>query len=213
MRLPIFSRTEFVLSAASPADLPADGRPEVAFAGRSNAGKSSALNAITGRKALARVSKTPGRTQLINFFDLAGQAWLVDLPGYGFAQAPDEVRRNWSRLVESYFQRRDSLRGVILLVDARHAMTEMDAQMLDWAIATGRPCHLLLTKADKLNRRDATKQLKSMREALPLSSCTAQLFSGLTHDGVEEAQGLLAGWLGLDLGPKKNPEGRGGPSG
>jgi GTP-binding protein len=168
----------------------------MAFAGRSNAGKSSALNALCGRKALARVSKTPGRTQLLNFFELA-DGRLVDLPGYGFAKAPHTLREAWGELIEGYLESRRCLRGLVIVMDSRHPLTAFDRMMLGWARAEALPCHLLLTKADKLRPSEQRKILREVMEELPTLHPlgSAQLFSSETRFGVEEAREFLRGWL------------------
>lgn len=208
-----FAQAAFLTSAADAGGLPPDAGQEVAFAGRSNAGKSSALNRITARRALARVSKTPGRTQLINFFTLGdptGEALrLADLPGYGFAQVPLEVKQRWRGMIEGYLQARRSLRGLVLVMDARHPLTEFDTQMLEWCGAIGLPMHVLLSKADKLTRNAAAKTLAQVRARLG-AHASAQLFSALSGQGTDEAREKIAEWLDPQ---KKTPGGRGGPSG
>ena len=210
----LFRAAEFDLSVAKPQELPPARGPEVAFAGRSNAGKSSAINTLAGRTRLAFVSKTPGRTQLINFFRLDGHGFLVDLPGYGYAAVPGEMRDRWRELIERYLVDRPSLCGLVLIMDARHPMTPLDRQLLDWFAPSGKPVHVLLTKADKLSRGPAQLTLRQVREALrdqpgPVS---AQLFSSLKRSGVEEAEGVIGGWLGLPQ-KKKTPGQRGGKPG
>jgi GTP-binding protein len=167
---------------------------EIAFAGRSNAGKSSAINTLTGRKRLAYVSKMPGRTQLINFFSLDGRAFLVDLPGYGYADAPGEVRRHWETLVGEYIANRESLAAVVVVMDARHPLMPLDRQLLGWLRDAGRPAHVLLTKADKLSKQAARVTLDKVRRELaqlwPRS--TVQLFSSLKGEGIAEAADILA---------------------
>lgn len=192
---------EFVTSGYDEKTLPA-AAAEVAFAGRSNAGKSSAINALTRRKGLARVSKTPGRTQAINFFrigppDDTSARFLVDLPGYGFAKVPEALRRKWVGLLENYLRKRSSIRGLMLIMDARHPFTELDCQMLDWYQPdAARPVHILLTKADKLGRQAQAQVLQEVREALAgRPGCSAQLFSSSAAIGREEAEQVLAGWL------------------
>jgi GTP-binding protein len=187
-----FASARFLMSAAQLEQLPAPDRPELAFAGRSNAGKSSALNALCGRKQLARVSKTPGRTQLLNFFELA-DGRLVDLPGYGFAKAPRSLRDDWGVLIEGYLASRECLRGLVVVMDSRHPLTAFDRMMLGWAAAEGLPCHLLLAKADKLASGAARKTLRDVERELPQlhPRATAQLFSSRTHDGVEGARQVL----------------------
>ena len=192
-------KARYLASAHIPRQLPPDGGFEVAFAGRSNAGKSSALNALTRQNALARVSKTPGRTQLINFFRLNSGALLVDLPGYGYAAVPEKVRRDWQGLIEHYLKHRESLAGLVLIMDSRHPLTPLDRTMIDWFVPSGRPMHVLLTKSDKLSRGAATATLQDVRRQLaPLGpQVTVQLFSSLKKTGVEEAEHVIAGWLGL----------------
>lgn len=181
----------FLKSAQTPAQFLADEGMEVAFAGRSNAGKSSAINMIVGRRQFARVSRTPGRTQLINFFALdaavPGGRRLVDLPGYGFAKVPESVQRQWRGLMEGYFTRRRALTGLMLVVDVRRGLLEFDRQMLAWAEGARCPVHVLLTKADKLSRGAAAAVLQSTRRALD-GGAGVQLFSSLTRQGVDEAR-------------------------
>jgi GTP-binding protein len=185
---------QFVLAAHRVSQLPADLGAEVAFAGRSNAGKSSALNALTGHKGLARTSKTPGRTQQMVAFALpatvAGEPWrLIDLPGYGYAKVPEELRAHWKQEIDAYLHRRQSLRGVVLIADIRHPLKEFDRMMLDFCFATGLPCHLLLTKADKLSRNQAAQALAAMRKSFPDGlHATAQVFSSPAGTGVDEAR-------------------------
>ena len=192
-----FANARFLMSGADLDRLPPPDRPEVAFAGRSNAGKSSALNRICAQKALARVSKTPGRTQLLNFFEV-NDGRLVDLPGYGFAQVPGKVRRDWGALVTGYIQSRECLRGLVLVMDARHPLTDFDRQMLAWGQAQGLPCHILLTKADKLGFGAQKKVLADVASTLPALQATAsvQLFSSETSLGLDQAREVVAGLLG-----------------
>lgn len=191
-----FRRCEFLKGAVQLRQCPPPGVPEVAFAGRSNAGKSSALNRITGRRALARASKTPGRTREINFFELADGGRLVDLPGYGFARAPETTRRQWRRMMEDYLARREDLRGLILMMDVRHPLTDFDRQMLDWSAAVDLPCHILLTKADKLSRGKAGNVLQDVRRRTQhQGGVTVQLFSATAPLGVEDAQARISQWL------------------
>lgn len=191
-----FNSAAFMLSVARIADLPQDVGSEVAFAGRSNAGKSSALNLITARNGLARVSKTPGRTQLLNFFALSPEARLVDLPGYGFAQVPMEVREKWAQLIESYLVRRCSLKGLVILMDIRHPMTPLDRQVLNLCLREGFACHILLTKADKLGRGAAGAALNFVRkEVAHMPLVSVQLFSSTTRLGLDEARQRLTVWL------------------
>ena len=201
-----FRHARFLKSANALSDLPADDGREVAFAGRSNAGKSSALNAISGVGGLARVSKTPGRTQLINFFTLAGQYRLVDLPGYGYARVPPSIRLHWARLMEDYFTARASLAGLVLVMDMRHPLTDFDRQMLAWVTPLGRPVLALLTKADKLSRSARLKSCGDVKTVLA-GQVEVLAFSAVSAEGVEAARTRLEHWL-TDSGrsPKeKNP--------
>ncbi len=199
----LFCNAKFVTSVADPRLLPAPQGFEIAFAGRSNAGKSSAINALTNHTRLAFVSKTPGRTQLINFFDLAQGAVLVDLPGYGYADVPEAVRSKWRGLIEAYLTQRKTLIGLVLIMDARRPLTELDCQLLDWFCPSGRPVHVLLTKADKLNRSDAGLTLRRVREDVRrfASPITVQLFSALKKAGLEEAEMAVGPWLGQNKAP------------
>ncbi len=191
-----YSHARFLQSVPEPQQAPPDSGYEVAFAGRSNAGKSSALNALTQRKSLARTSKTPGRTQHLVFFELDGERRLVDLPGYGFAKVPDKIRRQWGLAMEQYFIERQSLRGLILLMDVRHPLTDFDKQMLQWCQHARMPVHILLTKADKLKRGPAMSSLLKVQKALAEQhNVSVQLFSALKHTGVEEARAVLDAWL------------------
>lgn len=194
---------QFVLAAHRVSQLPADLGAEVAFAGRSNAGKSSALNALTNHKGLARTSKTPGRTQQMVAFALPpltqgeGEpplvARLIDLPGYGYAKVPEELRAHWKQEIDAYLHQRQSLRGVVLIADIRHPLKEFDRMMLDFCFATGLPCHLLLTKADKLSRNQAAQALAAMRKSFPDGlHATAQVFSSPAGTGVDEARERVA---------------------
>jgi GTP-binding protein len=192
-----FKNAGFLISANALSQLPSDEGAEVAFAGRSNAGKSSALNVITEQRNLARTSKTPGRTQLINFFEVDADHRLVDLPGYGYAKVPEKIKRHWQQVLSDYLATRQCLRGLILLMDIRHPMKEFDRQMLDWCEHQQMPVHILLTKADKLKRGPASNTLQSIRKILkadyPLAS--VQLFSAQNLQGVEEARDKLSAWL------------------
>ncbi len=186
------SQAEFWRAAGRPADLPPPGAPEIALAGRSNVGKSSALNALTGRKALARVSKTPGRTQTINFFTLGEAGLLVDLPGYGYARVPQALRAQWSELVGSYVRSRENLVGVVVLVDARHPLMPLDRQLIAW-LGDERQKLILLTKADKLSRTEQSAALRTVRADLPRDE--VRLFSSVSKFGVDECRDLLERWL------------------
>jgi GTP-binding protein len=191
----IYPQVKFLLSAAESHQLAPDVGREIAFAGRSNSGKSSAINAITQRSGLARVSRTPGRTQLINFFELAPERRLVDLPGYGFAKVPERVRLHWLQLMERYFNVRESLVGLVLIVDSRRGLGEQDVGMLEWLLARDRLAHVLLTKADKLNRRDGQRVLRETLAACSDTSVSAQLFSATEKQGFEEARQVMTRWL------------------
>ena len=194
-----FNNTEFVTSAATLNDCPDESLAEVAFAGRSNAGKSSAINAITGQTKLAKISKTPGRTQLINFFEVEPQHYLVDLPGYGFAKVPLAVKQKWQAELERYLRQREALAGIVLLSDVRHPLKEFDQMMVDWAVQSELPVLLLLTKADKLKRGAAQNTLLKVQKALvDLPEINVQLFSALKRQGLEEARSKLTEWLKTD---------------
>ena len=195
-----FTTAEFLKSAARLDHAPPDDGHEAAFAGRSNAGKSSALNAISGHKGLARTSKTPGRTQLINFFTITPEARLVDLPGYGYAKVPLEVKAQWERHLNAYLAERASLAGLILLMDVRHPLTDFDRQMLAWCRQADLAVHVLLTKADKLKRGAAQNTLLSVKRDLGLlhPTATVQLFSALDGSGLDQARTLLSTWLALE---------------
>jgi len=193
--MPAYAQATYLTSASEPRQFVADEGREVAFAGRSNAGKSSAINVITGRRGLARTSKTPGRTQLVNFFSLGLDQRLVDLPGYGFAKVPEAMRRDWRRLMESYFSRRTSLVGLVVVVDSRRLLTEGDLQMLEWARFAGCAAHVLLTKADKLSRGRAAAALQAVRRELG-ADVSVQLFSALKKSGVDDARIALDGTFG-----------------
>ena len=201
--MPLFRNAQFEISIAKPSGLPPPAGPEIAFAGRSNAGKSSAINTLVGHVRLAFVSKTPGRTQLINFLRLNSGALLVDLPGYGYAAVPEKIRRQWQGLIESYLKHRESLIGLVLIMDSRRPLTALDRQMIDWFAHSGRPIHVLLTKSDKLSRGAAAAVLQEVRRALqPLGpQVTVQLFSSLKKSGVEEAEAVIGGWLSGEIAP------------
>lgn len=189
-----FPTAAFLRAAGRPADFPPAGPPEIAFAGRSNVGKSSAINALLGRRAIARTSKTPGRTQTINFYGLGDAARFVDLPGYGYARVPKPLREQWRQLVGSYLQGRTSLVGVVLVMDARHPLTALDAQLLEWL---GRfPTLALLSKADKLSRREQEVALRDCASRLDdAPDLRVALFSSETRQGVDEARAVLQSWL------------------
>ncbi|MGE0079790.1 MAG: ribosome biogenesis GTP-binding protein YihA/YsxC [Thiohalomonadaceae bacterium] len=192
-----YRKAHFITSANALHQLPPDSGREVAFAGRSNAGKSSAINALVGQTGLARTSKTPGRTQLINLFGLDEERRLVDLPGYGYAQVPEAVKQHWQALLERYLSTRRSLEGLVLIMDVRHPLTEYDRIMLGWCAHRGMPVHALLTKADKLNRGPALATLQKVRKTLEAEfpGVTVQLFSSHSKTGLDEARAVLDAWL------------------
>jgi len=193
----LFRHAVFEISVAKPQYLPEATGPEIAFAGRSNAGKSSAINTLVGHTRLAFVSKTPGRTQLINLFRLRNGAALVDLPGYGYADVPEKIRKQWQGLLETYLTRRQALAGLVMIMDARRPLTDLDRQMLNWFGPTGKPIHCLLTKADKLTRQEQAKVLREVHSEVADagSPITAQLFSSLKKLGMDEAETVIAAWL------------------
>jgi GTP-binding protein len=194
---------QFILAAHRISQLPSDSGAEVAFAGRSNAGKSSALNTLTGHRGLARTSKTPGRTQQMVAFSLPpliqGEgaapltARLIDLPGYGYAKVPEELREHWKQEIDAYLKHRQSLRGIVLIADIRHPLNDFDRMMLEFCFATHLPCHVLLTKADKLSRSQASQALAALRKEMAASGtqATAQMFSSHTPTGVDEARATV----------------------
>lgn len=196
-----FHATKFLTSANQLTQLPETEGHEVAFAGRSNAGKSSALNALTSQSTLARTSKTPGRTQLINYFEVDPQNFLVDLPGYGYAKVPERIRLHWQSVIQGYFETRKNLTGLIMMMDVRHPMTVLDEQMLRWCESQDLRVHILLTKADKLKRGPAKSALFQVQEALKEFSmpATVQLFSATDHTiGLQDALKVLNEWLPRD---------------
>lgn len=196
-----FRRAQFLTSAAKLAQCPPDTGTEVAFAGRSNAGKSSCINVLTDNRHLARASKTPGRTRLINFFALneAASQRLVDLPGYGYAKVSQEMKEEWQQHLENYLRERETLRGLVLLMDIRHPLKDFDINMLDWAESTELPVHCVLTKADKLNRGPAQQALLQVRKQLSARTVpvSVQLFSAPSKQGVDELAATLGHWLAL----------------
>ena len=191
----LYPEARFITSAARAAQFLPDEGAEVAFAGRSNAGKSSAINSILGRRDFARTSKTPGRTQLINFFALAADQRLVDLPGYGYAKVSREMREQWREMLGDYFDSRDSLAGLMVVVDSRRGVLEFDLQMLEWGRALDCQLHVLLTKADKLSRQEATAALRAAERELQDLRVSVQLFSATTRLGLEQARTELATML------------------
>ena len=192
-----YRAARYVISAHHLRQLPADEGYEVAFAGRSNAGKSSAINTLTGQKSLARTSKTPGRTQQIVIFDIDEHRRIADLPGYGYAKVPEKLKAHWQKVMQQYFESRQCLRGVVLVVDIRHPMRPFDEQMLAWCAASGVPCHVLLTKADKLKRGPAQAALHQVRKALP-PGASAQVWSSKSRDGLDSLIQLLNQWYDLE---------------
>ena len=194
---PIYPKARFLKSAPDARHLPADSGFEVAFAGRSNSGKSSAINTLCNQRALARTSKTPGRTQLINVFELPDDRRIIDLPGYGFAKVPEKVRRDWGRMIEGYLANRASLKGLVLVMDIRHPLTDYDEQMLAWCRHRLLPVHILLSKADKLKFGAAKNTLLKVKQQLKDSGLrvSVQMFSSLKKTGTEEAYAVLDGWL------------------
>ncbi len=190
-----FRSARYLLSAHHLRQLPPDAGIEIAIAGRSNAGKSSAINVLTGQKSLARTSKTPGRTQQIVIFELDPERRIADLPGYGYAKVPQSLREHWRKIMQAYFDTRRCLRGVVLVMDIRHPMKPFDEQMLAWCEASELPCHVLLTKADKLKRGPARNALQSVRRRLPRRA-SAQVFSAKNREGLEALVDTLSGWFG-----------------
>jgi len=209
--MPLFRNAQFEISIAKPSGLPPPSGPEIAFAGRSNAGKSSAINTLAGHVRLAFVSKTPGRTQLLNFFRLNSGALLVDLPGYGYAAVPEKVRREWAGLIETYLKKRESLIGLVLdrWIRAIRSPRSTGTMIDSVRGVPGVPIHVLLTKSDKLSRGAAAAVLQEVRRALaPLGpQVTVQLFSSLKKSGVEEAEKVIGGWLLGDLQPAPDDSG------
>lgn len=196
-----YRRAQFLKSAPTLRECPLDQGSEVAFAGRSNAGKSSAINTLTGNRKLARTSKTPGRTQLLNFFSIDEQHRLVDLPGYGFAKVPLAVKNEWQQHLDAYLSARQSLRGLVLLMDIRHPLQPFDTVLLDWAARSAMPVHILLTKADKLTYgagRTALLQVQKALTAKPGLHATVQMFSAHDGQGLEDLQRRLDSWLLAD---------------
>lgn len=196
------ARARYLLAAHTPKQLPPDGGFEVAFAGRSNAGKSSALNAMCQQNALARVSKTPGRTQQLVFFDIppSTDRYLVDLPGYGYAKVPHELKDHWQAFLDRYFRTRNALKGLVVVMDIRHPLKDYDRHMLSYAVERGIPAHALLTKADKLGRGQQANALQAVKKELFSQfgdTVSVQTFSGESKQGVDEARAVVIGWLGF----------------
>src|SRR5574343_330974 len=214
--MPLFQKAVFHTTVAHLRDLP-QAECEVAFAGRSNAGKSSAINTLAGRVRLAYVSKTPGRTQHLNYITLAEGKYFVEVPGYGYAKAPEAIRSQWEGLIGPYLNKREQLAGLVVIMDIRRPMTDLDLRLIDWFRPTGRPIHILLSKADKLSRQEQTKALRSVKAEVATwgdaELYSVQLFSSLKKTGVEEAERVLAKWLEIEIKPKENkgPPDKGGP--
>lgn len=198
-------------------DLPATVVPEIAFAGRSNAGKSTAINVLCNQKRLAFASKTPGRTQHINYFSVGPvdepAGYLVDLPGYGYAEVPSAAKAHWEALLSSYLQSRAQLRGMVLMMDARRPLTELDRRMIEWFAPTGKPIHTLLTKCDKLTRQESVNALRATQKGLAeyrdagyAGELTVQLFSALKRTGLDEAHLLIEAWLATDRAGSSEPQ-------
>ena len=194
----LFQNAKFFTTVNHLKDLP-DAPAEIAFVGRSNAGKSSAINTLTNHVRLAYVSKTPGRTQHINFFELSNGSFMVDLPGYGYAQVPEAIRTHWVKLLGDYLQQRCQLIGLVLIMDARHPLKELDLRMLDFFHITGRPVHILLSKADKLSKNEQIKTLgavkKSLKPYMTRQRISVQLFSSLKKQGIEEVNQVVGEWF------------------
>jgi len=200
--MPLLQKAKFLTSANHINELPEDDGLEIAFAGRSNAGKSSAINSLSRQNRLAYVSKQPGRTQLVNFFEIEERKYLVDLPGYGYAKVPESMRKHWQKTLPTYLQQRQSLVGLVIVMDIRNPLTELDINMLDWFAPRQKPIHVLLTKCDKLSKDKQNKTLFSVQKKLEnqwstfyQTPCTVQLFSSLKKIGLEEADGVLETWL------------------
>ena len=194
-----YRQAKFLISTPKINGAPDDKGAEIAFIGRSNAGKSSALNTLTDNKSLARTSKTPGRTQLLNFFEIDEQRRFVDLPGYGFAKVPVKTRNEWRNAIDEYLRNRQSLRGLVLIMDVRHPLTDLDQEMLAWCQQIEMPVHVLLTKSDKLKRGPAMAALLQVKKSIKNSAhFSAQLFSAKDKIGVDEAHTLFDRWLELD---------------
>lgn len=193
----LYQQAWYLKSAAELTQLPPDEGAEIAFIGRSNAGKSSSLNMITGIKGLARTSKTPGRTQMINFFALDANKRLVDLPGYGYAKVPLSIKERWMMNVDEFLRVRQCLKGLVVVMDIRHPLKELDQQVIAWAMDCGVPTHILLTKADKLTPNAQRKALREVSEALSIygTAISVQLFSSIERMGVDEAKLVLTRWF------------------
>ena len=195
-----YHKTHFVMSAANIRQLPADAGVEVAFAGRSNAGKSTALNTLANQKNLAKTSKTPGRTQLINLFEVSENCKIIDLPGYGYAAVPEKVKLQWQKSLGEYLQQRQCLGGVVILMDIRHPLKDLDQQMIEWAVSADLPILLLLTKADKVSQSERSKQVRMVREAiLPFQGdIQVEVFSSQSRLGVDKLAQKLDEWFSVN---------------
>jgi GTP-binding protein len=201
----LFSQAAFYTTVNHIKDLPLHGGKEVAFVGRSNAGKSSAINTLANHVRLAYTSKTPGRTQHLNYFSLGENNYLVDLPGYGYAKVPPDVQAHWEKLLSEYLQKREELCGLVVIMDSRHPLTERDQGMLDWFAPTGKPIHILLTKSDKLSRQQATITLNKVKAHLAefFPQCSVQLFSSLKKQGTQPAEAVIASWFATQPQPEE----------
>lgn len=201
---PVYHQAKFINSAPRLQDAPPDQGMEIAFAGRSNAGKSSAINTLVQQNALARVSKTPGRTQLLNFFEIDPQRKFVDLPGYGYAKVPVAVKRDWQKMMENYLKNRQALCGIVLVMDIRHPLTEFDWQMIEWCEHSKLPLHILLTKADKLKFGAAKNTLLQVQKELSRVEIVVslQLFSALNKVGIDDVHQVLDEWFKFELVPE-----------
>ncbi len=204
----LFSHCEFLISAYKTDQLPDDDGMEIAFAGRSNSGKSTTINALTNHRGLAKVSKTPGRTQLFNCFEFKPNRRLVDLPGYGYAKVPIKMKRHWEKEIDHYLMNRQSLIGVVIIMDIRHPMKVFDEQMLTWADKSGLHSHVLLNKADKLNNNETKKSLMKVTKAIAKysSSTTCQVFSALRKTGTAELSQIITPWFKDNAEPLVNPD-------
>ena len=219
----VFDQARLLRTVAELSQLPPESGREVAFAGRSNAGKSSAINALTRRRRLAYVARQPGKTRTIQLFEVAPERFLVDLPGYGYARVSESLRRQWGQLVDGYLAQREALQGLVLIMDVRHPLTPLDRQLLAWFAPRRRPVHMLLTKADKLSRNQAMAALRQVEQWAATSGtmCSVQLFSSLAATGVDCARAVVAGWLDLPVGQpiekaqaqNKNPRLKGSKAG
>jgi GTP-binding protein len=204
-----YNLARYFISASTLEQCPPDEAREVAFVGRSNAGKSSAINVLTGQNKLARTSKTPGRTQLLNYFEIQPQRYIVDLPGFGYAKVPQDMKNKWQRNLEHYLHKRQSLQGLVLLMDIRHPFTEFDQMLIQWCVDSELPLHVLLTKADKLSRGAKKNELLAAQKKLETlgSSMSVQLFSAPNKEGAEELRAKLDTWLTDPISTTEEQEG------